>query len=126
MGFSGKRYTAEMIAAVTAYAVVLVVSIRMLQHGIQGPLRYTVALLPMLPLLLVPFVVVRSLQRMDELQKRIQLEALAFGFTASALLTFGYGFLQGVGLPQVNWCFVWPVMAVCWIVGQMLASRRYR
>jgi hypothetical protein len=63
---------------------------------------------------------------MDELQRRIQLESLAFGFAAAAIATFTYGFLQNAGLPEVSWVWVWPVMAVCWMVGQLVARRRYR
>ena len=65
-------------------------------------------------------------RELDELQRRIQLEGLAFGFTATAVLTLSYGFLQNAGLPQVNWVWVWPVMGACWSLGLAIARRRYR
>ena len=55
-----------------------------------------------------------------------QLESLAFGFAGAAALTLTYGFLQNAGLPEVSWIWVWPVMAVCWIIGSLIARRRYR
>ena len=56
----------------------------------------------------------------------MQLESLAFGFAAAAIATFTYGFLQNAGLPDVSWVWVWPVMAVCWLLGQVAARWRYR
>jgi hypothetical protein len=80
----------------------------------------------MVPALLVLRAVMGAFASMDELQRRIQLEALAFGFTASAVLTFTYGFLQGVGFPQANWTLVWPVMGSTWVLGLLIARRKYR
>jgi hypothetical protein len=115
-----------MLISLALYTVALVVSLTWLQAGVEGPWKYAIAVLPVLPALGVPFAVVRYCQAMDELQRRIQLESLAFGFAAAAISTFTYGFLQNAGLPDVSWVWVWPVMAMCWIVGQLVARRRYR
>ncbi len=108
------------------YTGALVVSLTCLKAGAEGPWKYVIAVLPVLPALGVPFAVVRQCQAMDELQLRIQLESLAFGFALAAIATFTYGFLQNAGLPEVSWVWVWPVMAMCWLVGQLAARRRYR
>ena len=92
----------------------------------HAPLKYAVAVLSVLPALGVPFAVLRYCQSMDELQLRIQLESLAFAFVAASIATFTYGFLQNAGLPDVSWVWVWPVMGLCWLVGQLVARRRYR
>ena len=55
-----------------------------------------------------------------------KLEALAIAFGATAAITFCYGFLEHVGLPHINWWFVWPVMGASWILANMYAERRYR
>ena len=62
---------------------------------------------------------------MDELEQRIGLEALAFAFGGTAIITFSYGLLDEVGLPRISWWWVWPVMAVLWILGGWLARRRW-
>ena len=72
------------------------------------------------------WVILRELRRMDELQRRIQLEALGFAFAGTALLTFSYGFLEGLGYPRLSMFTVWPVMAALWIVGLLMARRRYQ
>jgi hypothetical protein len=42
------------------------------------------------------------------------------------ILTFSYGFLEGLGYPRLSTFLVWPVLAVLWIAGHALARRRYR
>ena len=120
------KYTATMLISLALYAVALVLSLTWLKAGVEGPWKCAIAVLPVFPALGIPFAVVRFCQAMDELQRRIQLESLAFGFGAAAIATFTYGFLQNAGLPEVSWVWVWPVMATCWIVGQLFARRRYR
>src|SRR5262249_49320895 len=115
-----------LIVSLVLYAAVLVASLRWLHAGVADPWRYFVALLPVLPAMGIPYAAVRVMQTMDELELRMQLEALAFGFLAAALVTFTYGLLQNADLPQVSWVWVWPVMAVCWLVGQLVARRKYR
>jgi hypothetical protein len=120
------RYSATMLISLALYAIALVVSLTWLKAGVEGPWKYAIAVLPVLPVLGVPFAVVRYCQAIDELQLRIQFESLAFGFALAAIATFTYGFLQNAGLPEVSWVWVWPVMGTCWIVGYLAARRRYR
>src|SRR5262245_6710221 len=42
---------------------------------------------------------VRTLKRLDEMQQRIQLEALAFAFFGTGVLGVCYGFLESAGMP---------------------------
>jgi hypothetical protein len=110
------RYATTMVILLALYAVALVVSLRWLKAGVAGPWTYLVG---------SPWAVVQYCRTMDELQLRMQLEALAFGFAAAAMATFTYGFLQNAGLPEVSWVWVWPVMGVCWLVGGLVARWRY-
>jgi hypothetical protein len=79
----------------------------------------------MLPAVLVIAAIIRHLRRIDELEQRIQLEALALAFMGTAFLTFSYGFLEIVGFPHISWFAVWPIMAVLWLLGVLVARRRY-
>ncbi len=119
-------YATTMCVLLVLYGAALVVSLRWLQAGVADPWKYLVATLPVWPCLGIPWAVVRFCRSMDELQLRVQLEGLAFGFAAAAIATFTYGFLQNADLPQLSWIWVWPVMAVCWIVGLLVARWRYR
>lgn len=121
-----RRYTVQFSAAMLAYAVVLVVSILVIQANPAAWWRFLVALAPVIPVVVAVMAVVQRLRTLDELQQRIQLEALGFAFACTAILTFSYGFLEGVGLPHLGWTWVLPLMAGLWGVGLALATRRYR
>lgn len=120
-----RTYAKEFGLAMLAYAATLVLSIVLINAAPTAPWRYAVALLPMIPAVGVLVAVLRQLRRMDELQRQIQFEALAFAFAGTALITFGYGFVENVGLPHLSWFFVWPIMAVLWVIGSAIAARRY-
>jgi hypothetical protein len=117
----------QFIGGLVAYTIILIASLTAFDRGIVPPgLRVPVALLPMIPLLVVAFAIVRAIRASDELQTRIQFEALAFAFALTALTTFSYGFLEVyAGLPQLNMFAVWPTMAVFWLLGRYIAQRRY-
>ena len=127
LAFQG-RYRTQFIIAMVVYVVLLLAVMPLIKHaGLPQALRALFALLPMVPLVFVALACAGAVRDLDELQRRIQFEGLAFAFALTALLTFSYGFLQvGVGLPAANLFFVWPLMAVLWVIGLAIARRRYR
>jgi hypothetical protein len=68
----------------------------------------------------------RYFSRMDELQRRIQLEAFAFGFGVTGIVTFSYGLLVYVGFPPISWVWIFPLMIALWGIGAGVATRRYQ
>jgi hypothetical protein len=122
---AARAYTRELGLAMAAYVIVVLVSIRLV-GGLDQPIRTLVALTPLIPATLALFAYLRFLGRMDELGRRIQLEALAFGFGAAGMLTFAYGFLENAGFPQLSYIWVFPLMIALWGIGGAIASYRYR
>jgi len=109
------------------YVIVLIGSLWALNaFAFLGVWSTVVALMPMLPGVAVAVVVMRRVRGSDELQRRIQLEALSLAFAGTALATFSYGFLEKVGYPKLSMFFVWPLMAVLWMVGGIVSGRRFR
>ena len=122
-----RRYLFEFWIAMGAYILLVVVSAILMRYvSPHSPLTVALALLPMVPACAVAWTVVRHLRRIDEMQRQVQLEALGLAFAGTALITFGYGFLETVGFWKLSMFWVWPVMAVLWIVGKLVAERRYR
>ena len=103
--------------AILAYLMVLVGSVTVVSANTSASWRYWVAVLPVLPAGVVVWLVVRQLGRLDEVQKRTQMQAIGFSLAATGLVTFGYGFLEGAGLPHMSATFVLPLMALFWFVG---------
>jgi hypothetical protein len=118
-------YTRDFGLSMAAYVIVLWISVSSLDR-IDQPLKTAVALVPLIPAGFALVAYLRFLGRMDELGRRIQLEALAFGFGAAGMLTFAYGFLENAGFPQVSYIWVFPVMIALWGIGGAIASYRYR
>jgi hypothetical protein len=128
MDKAGRAYLMQFAGALSAYVIVLAASVLVLRNypDPDAAWRIPIALSPVIPAFLLIMALVRYMRVMDELQRQIQLEALAFGFAATAALTFGYGFLQGVGFPPLDWTFVFPLMIGLWGIGVAIAGRRYQ
>ena len=110
-----------------AYAVTLVVSLRLLAYGIPNDTwRVVISLAPMIPAIFLCLSIVGVIRKLDEMQRQLQLEALALAFAGTALITFSYGFLENVGFPKLSAFAVWPLMAALWLIGVLLGRLRYR
>jgi len=121
-----RRYAVELGSCFLAYAGLLWLSLTLLRRDLVPPAwQVPIALPPMLPGIAMVWAVLRQLRRMDELQRRLQLEALAFAYCGTALTTFSYGFLEHVGFSPVSMWAVWPLMGVLWVVGQGIGAWRY-
>ncbi|MBV9789493.1 MAG: hypothetical protein JOZ51_15010 [Chloroflexi bacterium] len=126
MNKADKIYNSQLAITMLVYMVVVAVSVWFINANPESFWRIPAALTPMIPASYVPFVFMRYLRHIDELQRQIQLEALGFAFAATAILTLAYGFLENVGFPRVNWIFIWPIMGGLWAMGIALARWRYR
>ena len=82
----------------------------------------------MLPLVALAWAILRAIQSLDELQRRIHLDAMSAAFVSGIFVAVIYGQLQHahIGLPELNWAYFYPVQLVSWSIGYLLASRRYR
>jgi O-antigen/teichoic acid export membrane protein len=123
---SAQRYTAELMAAMVGYAVVLIASIWWISRDPGTSVRWLVALLPMLPILLGARAILRFFGRMDELGRRQLTETLALAFATSVLLVLTLGFLQVAGLPDFSVWWIWVGMGMLWIIGSLVTGLRYR
>jgi hypothetical protein len=112
--------------AMLAYLMVLVGAIILIQANADADWRYYLAALPVVPALIALVVFVRALTRLDDLQARIQLLAFGSSLGATALLTFGYAFFEGVGMPHLQPAYVLPVMAILWGLATAFFSWRYK
>ena len=122
---ASRAYAREFFIAMAGYIVILPLSI-FVGQGLEPTPRALVVLVPMLPLVFALRAYLRFLGRMDELGRRIQLEALGFAFGAAGMLTLSYGFLEGAGFPRLSYIWVFPLMIAIWGVGTAVATRRYR
>ena len=126
MDANAKRYLKEFGGSMAAYAVMVPVSMWRLPGHEHTLLGYGIAFLPLIPSVLALWAFMRMFRGLDELQRRIQLEAVAFSFLATCLITLTWAFQQNAGLPRfdVNW--VAPLLILLWGLGLGIAKRRYQ
>lgn len=71
---------------------------------------------------------IKGIAGADELERRIHLEALAVAFPLSMLLLMTLGLLDlAIDLNPADWSYrhVWPMLALFWFVGLVVARWRY-
>jgi hypothetical protein len=122
---ASRGYAREFTIAMAAYVVAVLITVK-LTPSIDPAFRALFVLIPLIPSAFALRAYLRFLGRMDELGRRIQLEALAIGFGAAGMLTFAYGFLENAGFPQLSYVFVFPLMIFLWGIGSVIATRRYQ
>lgn len=126
MNAATRSYMVRFFSAMGAYVALLLLSIYVLQRNPEAWWRGLVAVLPAIPATLVVLAVVRYVERMDELQRRIHLGALGFAAAVTALLTFTWGLLENAGFPRISMLWVFPLMCALWGIGAAVAAYRYR
>jgi hypothetical protein len=72
--------------------------------------------------------IIRGARDLDELEQRIQLEALAFAFVISVLLLMTLGLMElAITLNRDDWSYrhVWAMLPTLYFAGLVVARRRY-
>lgn len=116
-----------MAAALLAASFLFMVTWLLKSVELASAGRLAVALLPIPAFALFIVAEVAVLLRMDELQKRIQLEALAIAFPAVAVLGITVEYLQKAGFVS-QWTVgdVWPYMILLYLPAYVVSRWRYR
>jgi hypothetical protein len=103
---------------------------RFVLEGQEVPtwLRIAAALAPMPVAGMALLTIIRGARELDELEKRIQLEALAFAFVLAVLFIMTLGLMElAVTLNRDDWSYrhVWAMLPTLYLLGLILARRRY-
>jgi hypothetical protein len=126
MDANAKRYLKEFGTSMAGYTVMVPVSIWLLKGHEHSPLRFLFAVLPVIPSAFAMWAAIRFFRGLDELQRRIQFEGMAFSFLGTCLISLTWGFLQNAGLPHADVIWVTPLLIMLWGLGLAMASRRYQ
>lgn len=91
--------------------------------------RLVVALVPLLPFVAFLWKFIGFMREADELERRIQLEALAIAFPLAMVLLMVLALVQlAMPLNPDDWSYrhVWQFLPIFWLGGLSVARRRYR
>jgi hypothetical protein len=135
----GRHYSYRADLKLNAWAFVAVVvallSRSVSQRGVAKgvTLRALVALSPLLPSLLYVRSIARWIRGMDELQRRIQLEACLFATTGTIFIATAFDLLGAAGVLQatriqngLGWEGMFASVIAFFVLGTLIVNRRYR
>jgi hypothetical protein len=130
MGPFGGRRIASRVSISATLSLVLFFAARFALEapGVAHWLRIAIALVPVPAFAWLLWEFVRSASAADELERRVQLEALAVAFPLTLLLITTLGLLQiAVPLPPEDWSYrhIWPLLYVFYLLGLTRARKRY-
>ena len=108
------------------YIGLLVVAVTWAPQFEGSPWGYIVALLPMIPGFFIAYGIVHMTSQLDEMERRILLEAAAFAFIFTLILLLSFALLGLVGVPQPSNTWIVFVMCMLLIVGKFWGNWRYR
>ncbi len=127
---AGKRYLRALWPIMIGYSLTLFLSIYWIKRGIESvPLRALVAVLPALAIVLMMRAALRYLREIDELQRRIETEAIGIASLLVSVLYFAGGLLQKAKVIDVDsaaaMIWVFPLLCLIYGVAKMILTRRY-
>jgi Kef-type K+ transport system membrane component KefB len=108
------------------YIVLLTFSFTWLDNNPNSKWGITIALLPILPAIFIAFGILRAIGKLDEMERRVLLEAAAFSFIGTFLLLTSIGLLDQVNFPQPNGIYVSALMAFLLVVGKFWAQKKFK
>ena len=119
-------YVSGVIWLVTYTLALLALKFLVLEPAVAG----AIAFVPVVPFVFFLFAFVKTLRNADELQRRIQLEALAIAFpvTLVGLMLLGLlemAFPNGLGR-DLSYHHVWTYLPILYFCSVAVASHRYR
>ena len=93
---------------------------------VHGHAPRALGLLPVLPYMIFFAAMVRSVLKMDEMQKRICLESASIAFLLTLIITTFFGGVEQAGLGRPPWEEVGGFMLLLWACAYGLSAWRYR
>lgn len=116
------------IAVASAALVYLAARLTLEIQSIGTAWRIGAAIAPVLAFGWLMYELLRSSRDLDEMQKRIQLEALATAYSLVFLLLMLLGLLElAIPLNRNDWAYrhVWQMQGLIYLAGVIFAYRRY-
>lgn len=120
------KFTALCLGGSVAILGVLYLTIWFINSHPGESSNLWIASIPIVGMLFLAVLAMRSLRGMDELEQKIHTDAMAFAFLMSFLIITSCGFLALAGFMKLALDWIAPTMMICWIVGLLVTWNRYR
>jgi hypothetical protein len=120
-----KLIAASLAGSAGFYFTMTILMKHIANHAGERGTRWLAAL-PIAFLLIVVLMTWRGLSKMDELERKMHMEAMAYAFLGSLLIVVTYVCLLATDFELPPIFFLVPLMAGCWVVSLVLAVERYK
>jgi heme/copper-type cytochrome/quinol oxidase subunit 4 len=121
---NNRRYVVEFLISMVVYTLAVVASVMLRQPHTNPSLG--VALLPEIGVLAATVTMVRFALRMDEMQRRITIDAAAFSAVVTVVVCMGLGFAENAhGIPHISMIWTFPIAVLVWGAALPMIRRRY-
>jgi hypothetical protein len=121
-----KHIVSRLIISAVLFFSSLFSSFIFLQDETVGNLAVFFVIAPTILGIFFVYTLGSAIASLDELQRRIQVEAIAIGFGITAVITIGYGLLSYINIQQVSWLYVSFVMVLSWGIGKLWTMWKYK
>jgi hypothetical protein len=115
-----------LLVPLVLYLGLLALALSWIEAHAESSWRFIVALAPMLPGVWIAWGFVRAIRKLDELGRKILVEAMALSFCFTLVLTLSLGLLGIAGLPQPNAVYISLFMVIILLVGKLLVTGKYQ
>lgn len=118
-----------LISAIVFVLAYLIARILLKQPGLAEPVRVLAALLPVVPFAWMLWEIIKGVRKMDELEQRIQLEALVVAYPLVMILLMTLGLLEiaiNLSPEDLSYRHVWAMLPLFYYIGLYLSRRRYQ
>ena len=113
---ANKMYLRELFGTMAVYFVALFGSNFIADQMSPGLERTLVIITPIIPALLLAWVIVRQFRRIDEYIRRWSLENIGISAAITAAFALSYGFMESAGFPRLSMFVIWGVLMGSWAV----------
>lgn len=120
-----RTVTIGLLRALILYGIALTLYLFSTFMVSEGPWKSTFAVVHLLAALYLVFCFARFYSYTDELQRRVQAEALVIAFGGTALFGVVSGSLESFGMPGIGSIYLFPLMVALWFGGMFITERRY-
>jgi hypothetical protein len=126
--FTKRQYRNQLLAVMTVYVILMLAEWPHVRDPVGLPIKVVLALLPVLPMIVVLWLIAKRVLSSDELEQRLYLSALGIAAAAVCTLSLIGGFLAAshvieLGGEVLIWVF--PLLSVCFGAAHAWLGRRY-
>ena len=126
---AGRRDSVFVVAGIV-WVVIYWIALYLLKNPeTSGPLKVAMVLLPVVPFAFFLFRFIGYVRSLDELHRRVHLEALALAFPIATLFLMTLGLVEKAGALSLKyWSYqdIWYYLPLLYLIAVAITWRRYR